>query len=340
MKKKYFWKGKHGPLLIAEIGGNHEGDFQYAKKLLSYAINTSVDVVKFQIYFPETLVNKNIDKDRFNHFKKFTLSKKQHLELAKMCIKGGKKYLASVWDVKAVDWIDPFCDFYKIGSGDFTSVELIDSILDKKKPIILSSGLSTFSEINHIISYIISKNNIYNNPEMLSVLQCTSMYPIPENEVNLNVLNSLKNEFNISVGYSDHTEDIEALYISAVKGASILEFHFTDNKNNSTFRDHKVSLDNNDIKILIERIKRLNVINGSAIKSPTKSELNNNHVQSFRRAVYLNRNMREGEIVKRDDLISLRPNKGIDAREFNNIVGMKLIKNVNKLQELNYDMFE
>ena len=95
-----------------------------------------------------------------------------------------------------------------------------------------------------------------------------------------------------------------------------------------------------DIKILIERIKRLNVINGSAIKSPTKSELNNNHVQSFRRAVYFNKNMREGEIVKRDDLISLRPNKGVDAREFNNIVGMKLIKNVNKLQELNYNMFE
>ena len=129
------------------------------------------------------------------------------------------------------------------------------------------------------------------------------------------------------------------MYISAVKGANILEFHFTDNKNNSTFRDHKVSLDNNEIKILIERIKRLNVINGSGIKSPTKSELNNNHVQSFRRAVYFNKNMRKGEIVKKDDLISLRPNKGIDAREFNNIVGMKLIKNVDKHQELNYNMF-
>ena len=198
--------------------------------------------------------------DRYNHFKKFTLSKNQHIELAKICRNSGKKYLASVWDIDALNWIDDYCDFYKIGSGDFTALELIDAIIEKKKPIIISTGLSSEKEIDDLLSYIIAKDVIYNDENMLALLQCTSMYPIPENEVNLNVMDSYRTKYKLSVGYSDHTEDQEALYISVIKGAKILEFHFTDDKNNTTFRDHKVSLDNADIKMLIERIKRFNII--------------------------------------------------------------------------------
>ena len=333
------FSGKYGPLLIAEIGGNHEGNFEYAKKLLRDALKSDVDVIKFQIYFPETLVNKNVDYNRFSHFKKFTLSKEQHIELAKMCRDAGKQYLASVWDTQAIDWIDEYCDFYKIGSGDLTALELIDAIIKKNKPIILSTGLSTSTEISQIVSYIISKSNNYNNPKMLALLQCTSMYPIDEDEANLNVLNYFKEKFNVTVGYSDHTEHLEALFCAVSIGAKILEFHYTDNKNNTTFRDHKVSLDNNDISILINRIKRLNKLLGSHIKSPTKSEISNKHVKSFRRAVYFKKNMTKGQIVTKNDLISLRPNQGIDAREFHNLIGKKLRVDVEMLQELSFKMF-
>ena len=338
MKNKF--TGKYGPLLIAEIGGNHEGDFNYAKKLVSLACNTEVDVIKLQVYYPDTLVNKLVDSVRYNHFKKFTLTKSQHIELAEMCLKYNKKYLASVWDIDAYTWIDKYSDFYKIGSGDLTALPLINEIIKKKKPIVLSTGLSTFEEIEETVKYIISKNKLYDNPNMLAVLQCTSMYPIPENEVNLNVIDLFIEKLNVSVGYSDHTEDLEALFLSVAKGANILEFHFTDNKNNTTFRDHKVSLDSRDIDILIKRIYRLNKIMGNRFKGPTKSEISNGHVKSFRRAIYFNKDMVVGQIIKKEDLVSLRPNEGIDAREFNNIVGIKLIKNVNKLQELNYNMFE
>ena len=145
MKKTF--KGKFGPLLIAEIGGNHEGDFSYAKKLVKLALDTEVDVIKLQIYYPDTLVNKIIDPDRYNHFKKFTLTKNQHIELAEMCISNGKKYLASVWDISAFNWINNYSDFYKLGSGDLTALPLIDEIINKNKPIILSTGLSDFNEI-------------------------------------------------------------------------------------------------------------------------------------------------------------------------------------------------
>tara|TARA_B100001250_G_C19777258_1_gene780166 strand:+ start:318 stop:1337 length:1020 start_codon:yes stop_codon:yes gene_type:complete len=337
---KDIFKGKHGPLLIAEIGGNHEGDFNYAKRLVKLALETDVDVVKLQIYYPDTLVNKFVDPDRYSHFKKFTLSRDQHLELAEMCSLSGKKYLASVWDIDSFSWIDKYSDFYKIGSGDLTALPIIDEIVKKNKPIILSTGLSTFEEIEEIIKYIISKNKLYNDPNMLAVLQCTSMYPIPENEVNLNVIDLFKEKFNISIGYSDHTEDIEALFLAVAKGADILEFHFTDNKKNKTFRDHKVSLNSNDVVDLINRIKRLNNILGSKMKKPTFSEIQNKHLNSFRRGVFFNKNMKSGTIVKADDLVCLRPNKGIDARQIKKIINKKLNTDVLKLHQLNLKMFD
>ena len=337
MKNKF--KGKYGPLLIAEIGGNHEGDFNYARRLVKLAAETDVDIIKLQVYYPDTLVNQLIDPVRHKHFKKFILTKDQHIELAEICLKKDKKYLASVWDIDAYSWIDKYSDFYKIGSGDLTALTIIDEIISKKKPIILSTGLSSFNEIKEIINYIISKNEIYDDPGMLAVLQCTSMYPIPEKEVNLNVMNLFKEKINISVGYSDHTEDLEALFISVTKGANILEFHFTDNKNNTTFRDHKVSLNSNDIETLINRIKRLNEILGSKIKQPTLSEIDNGHVKSFRRGVFFNKDMKKETIVKTKDLICLRPNEGIDARDYYKIVDKKLKIDVNKLSVLNFNFF-
>ena len=174
---------------------------------------------------------------------------------------------------------------------------------------------------------------------MLAVLQCTSMYPIPESEVNLNVMDFFRENFNVSVGYSDHTEHLEALYLSVLKGADLIEFHFTDNKLNTSFRDHKVSLDSSDIETLIKKITRSNNILGSNVKIPTKSEIDNGHVISFRRGVFLKRDMKKGSIIKKDDLITLRPNIGIDSRDFFKIINKKLKDDVLKLTELNFNMF-
>ena len=217
------FKGKNGPLMIAEIGGNHEGDFNYAKKLVHLACNTKVDVIKLQVYYPDTLVNEIIDPVRYNHFKKFILTKDQHIELAEICLRNNKKYLASVWDIGAYDWIDMYSNFYKIGSGDLTALTLIDEIIKKKKPIVLSTGLSTFQEIEETVKYIISNNKLYDDPNMLAVLQCTSMYPTEDTDVNLLVIDQFKKSFNYEIGYSHHSfgdlplliadleEDIETL---------------------------------------------------------------------------------------------------------------------------------
>ena len=334
------FKGKYGPLLIAEIGGNHEGDFSYANDLTDLAIESKADVIKFQIYYPDSLVNKKVDIDRYDHFKKYTLTPEQHIDLAKKCINGGKQYLASVWDISAINWIDQYLQFYKIGSGDLTAYPVIEEIVEKSKPIILSTGLSTFEEVSKTVDFIRQKSSIYNNNNMLAVLQCTSMYPIPELEANLNVLKAYKNTLNVRVGYSDHTENTEALYLASVTGADLLEFHFTDSKKGKTFRDHKVSLTKNDVELLVERILRANVIFGNKEKQPTSSELSNNHQVSFRRSVYLNKNVLKGEMITKEHLVILRPNKSIDARDQYKIIGKRAKTDIKRLEVIDLKMFE
>jgi N,N'-diacetyllegionaminate synthase len=334
------FSGKHGPLLIAEIGGNHEGDFLYANDLLDLALDSQADAIKFQIYFPDTLVNKSESPDRWEHFKKFTFSPMQHIELAEKCKAGGKEYLASVWDIDALDWIDPYLSYYKIGSGDLTAYPILEKVVEKGKPIILSTGLSTFSEVEESVRFIQGLDHRYEDRNMLAVLQCSSMYPIPEVEANLNVIGTLGRELNISVGYSDHTEDMEALYLAAVVGADVLEFHFTDTKQGKTFRDHKVSLTKDDVSQLVGRIRRAHEIFGSGVKEPTASELENKHPISFRRAIYPVRDIIKGEVMRDVDLTALRPNRGVDARYTYRIIGKRAKKNIGLLDVLDEDMFE
>ena len=128
-----FNKSDSHPFLIAEIGGNHEGNFEYAKSLTQLAINSGADAVKFQIYTGDTLVSSIESPQRNSHFKKFELSKEQHIHLAKMVKAAGLIYTASVWDINALDWIDPFMSFYKIGSGDLTAYSVIKETAKKKK---------------------------------------------------------------------------------------------------------------------------------------------------------------------------------------------------------------
>ena len=327
MKNKNCWTGKNGPLLIAEIGGNHEGNFHYAKKLVKLAISTGVDVVKLQIYEGESLVSSVESKKRFKHFKKFELTKKEHIEIAELCKKANVQYLASVWNPKSLNWIDKYLSFYKIGSGDLTAYPVIKEICKKKKPIILSTGLSSLKEIKKTISFIRQENYFYKNKKNLSLLQCTASYPTPDNEVNLKVIEILRKETKLSIGYSHHNTGDIALISAYLLGAEILEFHFTDTRKDKVFRDHKISLTHKETKTLIEKIKRINILKGKNIKTPTKSEIKSKNIKTFRRAIYLNKNIKKGQTINKNDIVCLSPNSGIDARDFMKIIGKKAKKN-------------
>lgn len=332
--KQLNWLGKNGPLLIAEIGGNHEGDFAYAKKLTNLAIKSNVDIIKYQIYSGETLVNRLLSPKRFRHFKKFQLSKQQHIYLAEMCLDNGIKYLSSVWDLEALNYLDKYLEIYKIGSGDLTAFPIIKEFAKRGKPIILSTGLSNNLEINKTINFLKSINKKYKSKDFMAVLQCTSSYPTIDQDANLNIITELVKNKNITAGYSDHTIGSLALKAAYILGAQILEFHFTDTRTNKVFRDHKVSLDLNETKKLIDDLIRIKNFLGSKIKKPTVNEIKSKHVVSFRRGIYLNRDFKKGEIIRENNLMCLRPNIGVDARDYKKLIGKKVKKNIKKLEKL------
>jgi len=335
---KYF-QGKNGVFIIAEIGGNHEGNFEYAQKLTRLAAESGADAVKFQIYSGDHLVNPLVDPEQNRHFKKFQLTKDQYIDLAKLCGQLGVTFMASVWDIDALTYIDEFMPIYKIGSGDLTAYNIIKKIAQSGKPIILSTGLANLEEVINTLSFIFSVNPTYQDEKKLALLQCTSMYPIPDEDANLNVMLTLRQRTGLPVGYSDHTVGTTAVETAVAMGAEIIEVHFTDNREGKTFRDHAISLAKEEVQMLVKKIQKIIKLQGSFDKTPTRSEMESNHVASFRRGVYPGRDLKAGEILKEEDLVTLRPCTGVGADFFFEIVGKKLLVEVRKGQILSLEYF-
>ena len=175
---------------------------------------------------------------------------------------------------------------------------------------------------------------------MLSIMQCTSMYPIPDEDANLNVIKSLQNEFPYSIGYSDHTEGVLAVHYAAALGAKVIEVHFTDDREGKEFRDHKVSFTPDELQSFKAKTKDIVSLLGDGNKRPMKSEIESGHRVSFRRALYPSRDIGYGEIIKESDLVALRPMHGICASNLNEIIGKKACKPIPKLSPLDFDFFE
>jgi N-acetylneuraminate synthase/N,N'-diacetyllegionaminate synthase len=322
------WRGAAGPLLIAEIGGNHEGDFGVAKALAESAIGSGADCVKFQLYTGDSLVSPVESPDRNRHFKRFELTRAQHIELAEMCQSAGVMYMSSVWDLEMLEWIDPYLPIYKIGSGDLTAWPVIREFARRGKPILLSTGLATMDEVMQTAAQIQAVDPRYCRPEMLCIMQCTSMYPIGDGDANLRVMDSLRARTGVAVGYSDHTIGSAALRAAAAMGAQVLEFHFTDSREGKTFRDHKVSLVADEVRTLRDEIAQITLMRGSSVKVPQQSELDAGHEVSFRRAVYAGRPVRAGETLHERDLVYLRPAHGTDARDAAAVIGAVALKDI------------
>jgi N-acetylneuraminate synthase/N,N'-diacetyllegionaminate synthase len=166
------------------------------------------------------------------------------------------------------------------------------------------------------------------------------MYPIRPDDAHLNVMQQLHNRLNLTTGYSDHTEGTLALETAAAMGAEILEFHFTDTREGKSFRDHKVSLTSIEVQNLRKKIDGIKRLQGNAEKKPLPIEIENGHEYSFRRAVYPSRDILKGEILDETNLTVLRPCAGIDAREFDSLLGLRLLIDVKKHQKLDWSLIE
>jgi N-acetylneuraminate synthase/N,N'-diacetyllegionaminate synthase len=194
--------------------------------------------------------------------------------------------------------------------------------------------------VNNTVEYIYSLNSDYHQYGMLTLLQCTSMYPIPFNAANLSVMRTFSQKFNLPVGYSDHTEGSIALELAAMLGASVLEFHFTDTRAGKDFRDHKVSLTLDEVNSLAYRLGAFIDLLGSPEKLPTNIEIENNHLSSFRRSLYPSTDLKKGHVIQASDLVELRPVSGISSTYLPHIIGKVLQEDVSALSALRLSMFK
>lgn len=323
-----FKSHKNPVFFIAEIGGNHEGDFEYAKKLTRFAIESGADAVKFQIYSGDALVSRIESPERNKHFKKFELSREQYIRLAEMCRENGVMFMASVWDFERLAWADRHIAIHKIGSGDVTAYPLIKRLVETGKPIIMSTGLCTFNEVRETVEYIQSLDEAYITEKKLALLQCTASYPCPDEDANLNAMLLLRDEFGLPVGYSDHTIGNEAALVTATMGAEILEMHFTDIREGKEFRDHKISITRDEIRELLAAICKVKAFQGKRTKEPTSTEMETGHVKSFRRSVYAACDIQKGEVFTEKNLTILRPEHGLPAYRFDELLGRKALRDI------------
>jgi N-acetylneuraminate synthase/N,N'-diacetyllegionaminate synthase len=327
-------------LVIAEIGGNHEGSFDKAKELVELAAAAGAGAVKLQIYSGDTLVSRAVDPERNRHFQRFALSMDQYLELAELTRSLGVMFMASVWDRRALEVMAPLMPIFKIGSGDLTAYELVEAVVGTGKPIIQSCGLATIDEIAEYVELVRSLDASYLEEPKLCLLQCTVMYPIPDHEANLNAMCRMGERFGLPVGYSDHTVGTLAAELAVAMGARVIELHFTDTREGKSFRDHQVSVTREELAGFLARVGKIKELQGSPAKQPTAAELEAGHLRSFRRALYAARDLESGTRLSSDDVISLRPNVGIDGRRYREVLGRRLRVAKREHEPLEWDELE
>jgi len=318
-------------LIIAEIGNNHEGNFDLAKEMIAAAAKAGAHAVKFQTFRPEHYVSQ-ADTVRFERLKKFSFSEEQFKQLSECANKHGVMFVSTPFDLHSAQFLNAIVPVFKVSSSDNTFYPLLEKIAHFNKPVIISSGLTDLDEITNTKTFIeqIWKRN--NFTQELAILHCVASYPVPENEINLASIRKLREHLNCTIGYSDHALGIEAAVLSVAMGARIIEKHFTLDKNYSDFRDHQLSADPNELKQMVSRIKQAEVMLGQnevLIGECEKSSLN-----ALRRSIIATRELQVGELVKVDDISWVRPGGGIPPGQENLILGKKVIKTIGSGEQI------
>ena len=319
-------------LIIAEIGNNHEGDFELAKEMIDAAAEAGADAVKFQTFRTEHYINK-LEQQRFSRLKRFELDFFQFEMLSKLAKEHGLFFISTPFDLGSAKALSNFVDVLKISSSDNNFFPLIEKITEYKLPVILSTGLLDLTGIQKTVGIFEkawSRDFVEKN---LALLHCVCSYPVPIKEANLLAIKSLQEEYTFSIGYSDHVIGNDAAIISVALGARVVEKHFTLDHNLSDFHDHKISANIPEMKDLVSRIRNAEALLGDGLKKAETCETK--IVDLVRRSIVVNRDMVAGECVKLEDLTWVRPAGGIPPGNEDLIVGKFLKKDLSSGDQIN-----
>ncbi len=303
-------------LIIAEVGVNHNGDISTAMHLIDNAVAAGVDIVKFQTFCSEKLVSRfakkaeyqkmttSADESQLEMLKKLEFTAEQFKTIRDYCKSKGILFISTPFDEESLFLLESLeMPIYKISSGEITNLPLLIKVANLHKPVILSTGMSTIEEIELAVKVL----NKYGSGE-ISLLHCNTEYPTPFEDVNLRAMLTMKQRFNLRVGYSDHTLGIEVPIAAVALGAEIIEKHFTLDKN-MPGPDHKASLSPDELKDMVTAIRNIEKALGSSSKKPTESERKN--ILAARKSIVAKTKIKSGEAFSEDNLDVKRPGNGI-----------------------------
>lgn len=315
--------------IIAEAGVNHNGSLDMAREMIKVAANAGADAVKFQTFRADALVTEKADKadyqkktsgareSQFDMLKRLELSLDDHQVLMEMCRTQRIEFLSSPFDLGAIDLLAGLgVRKWKIPSGEITNLPYLRKIASFQQETILSTGMADMKEIGDALAVLF---NVRLDPSKITVLHCCTEYPAPMEDVNLLAMKTIQAGFpEIRVGYSDHTHGIEIPVAAAALGASVIEKHFTLDRN-LPGPDHRASLEPDELEAMIRAIRNVELAMGSGFKGPTPSERKNMAVA--RKSIVAARDISAGEVLTADNLTVKRPGIGISPMKWDEILG-------------------
>ena len=323
--------------IIAEAGVNHNGSIKKALKLIDVAALAGADAIKFQTFKAENIVTdyapkaeyqkyKSLRKEtQFQMLKKLEFTESMHKACFKKCKKKKIIFISSAFDIESLNYLKKFkLSYFKVPSGEITNIPYLEVLGKFRKKVFLSTGMSNIYEIKKAIKTLRTNGTKKDN---ITLMQCTSAYPAPYNEINLNTIATLRNSLKLNIGFSDHSLGVYATIAAVALGAKVIEKHLTLSKNLKG-PDHRASLDPSEFKFMVQGIRIVEKALGDKIKKVTKSEKKNIYI--VRKSVVASTKIKKNEKFSNLNITCKRPGTGISPLFFKKLIGKKSMKNFNK----------
>lgn len=326
-------------LIIAEAGVNHNGSIDIAKQLVDKAAYAGADIIKFQTFKSEKLVSKSAqqaeyqkrnigaksDNSQLSMLKKLELSEQNHIELMAHCKEKNIKFFSTAFDLDSIDYLHSLnLGLWKIPSGEVTNYPFLKRIAAYNEKTILSTGMCDMQDVRAAVDALY-KNGL--SKENLTLLHCNTEYPTPFEDVNLRAMDALRKEFGVEVGYSDHTKGIEVPIAAVALGATVIEKHFTLDRNMEG-PDHKASLEPDELKAMVSAIRHIEQALGDGYKKISNSERRN--IAIARKSIVAAYHIKKGEPLTEQNITVKRPGTGISPMQWEEVIGTIAIKDYDK----------
>jgi len=325
---------EHEPFIVAEIGSNHNGDMDLCREIIDAAVEAGADAVKFQSWTEDTLISeeeyqRNTEyENKKKHFgtlremvREYQFTPDQHREIQQYCFDQDITFCSSVFSEQEADLLDDLdVPFYKIASMDINNLPLLEYVAGKRRPMVISTGMATLGEIEQAVNTVRAAGN-----DEIVLLHCVSVYPPNMDLMNLRNMDTLRQVFDVPVGFSDHTLGTAIPLAAIARGACFVEKHFTIDKDLPGW-DHAISSNSEEMERIVEDGKKINRALGSTVRTVSQDELDK-RIQ-FRRSAIAQRSLAEGEVISGEDVAFKRPGSGIAPDEFEYAKGRELVKPV------------